>query len=123
MAIDIDSVHKDRPRKKRPKALRPKAATKLRKAAAQQDCKMQLPGICNFNPETVVAAHIRAPGMAGIGQKPHDILTVHACSSCHDEMDRRTRIMDSESVKALTLEAFCRTLMWYIENDLIEVKQ
>jgi hypothetical protein len=86
-----------------------------------QDCLVRLPGICNHNPETTIAAHIRAPGAAGWGQKPSDILTVHACSACHDEIDRRTRILDSDFVKIAVHEAHCRTLLLYIKLGLVVI--
>lgn len=63
----------------------------LRKEAKGRECQVRLPGICNFNPETTVLAHYRMAGLNGVGQKPDDIFGAWACSSCHDECDRRTR--------------------------------
>ncbi|WP_258177743.1 DUF1364 domain-containing protein [Photobacterium phosphoreum] len=33
-------------------------SNKLRKAAKGQQCSVQILGVCNFNPETVVLAHL-----------------------------------------------------------------
>ena len=51
---------------------------------------VRLPGICNFNSETVVLAHIRLQGVSGMGMKSPDLIGAWACSACHDELDGRT---------------------------------
>jgi hypothetical protein len=38
----------------------------LRKEAKGRGCMVRLPGICNFNSETVVLAHIRLAGVSGM---------------------------------------------------------
>ena len=63
----------------------------LRKAAKARGCMVRLPGICNFNSETVVLAHIRLQGVSGMGMKSPDLIGAWACSACHDELDGRTR--------------------------------
>lgn len=65
--------------------------SKLTKLARGRECQVRLP-CCNHNPETTVLAHFRLAGICGIGMKPHDILGAWACSACHDEIDRRTRL-------------------------------
>lgn len=92
--------------------------TDLRKLAKGQECKVRLPGICNFNDETTVLAHIRL-GYFGIGKKPSDWCGVHACSACHDELDRRTRRMDKTQVESDTLRALCEQLQWYVDKGLL----
>lgn len=69
---------------------------------------MRLPGICNGNSETVVLAHYRMAGLNGTGIKPDDIFGAWCCSSCHDECDGRTRIMDNEYVRLAHLEGVLR---------------
>ena len=87
---------------------------KLRDAARGKPCMVRIPGVCNGDPETTVGAHLRVTGTCGVGQKPPDILMVYACSSCHDEIDRRTHYCDAEQVKLWALEALARQLadMW-----------
>lgn len=63
---------------------------KYRDAARGQDCTVRLPGICNFNPETVVLAHLPC-GQKGMGMKGFDTIAVDACSACHDVIDGRAR--------------------------------
>ncbi|NBI40180.1 DUF1364 family protein [[Haemophilus] felis] len=81
----------------------------LRDEAKGRSCQVRLPSICNFNPETVVLAHFRMAGLNGIGQKPNDVFGAWACSSCHDEIDRRTRLFDMDFVRLAHAEGVLRT--------------
>lgn len=67
----------------------PTVSTALRESARGETCTLRL-GCCNSNPATVVLAHLRFFGWAGISQKPDDMLAVFACSACHDAIDRRS---------------------------------
>ena len=81
----------------------------LRKLAKGRDCQVRLPGICNGNPETVVLAHFRMAGLAGVGMKPADLFGAWACSACHDEIDRRTRHMSADDARRCHLDGVIRT--------------
>lgn len=59
---------------------------KLTNSAKGEQCTLRIPGVCNFNPETTVFAHMNGGGM---GYKHHDIHGCYACSDCHDWLDRR----------------------------------
>ena len=72
---------------------------------------MRLPGICNGNSETVVLAHYRMAGLCGVGMKPNDLFGAWACSACHDEIDRRTRLIDAETARLYHCEGVMRTLL------------
>jgi hypothetical protein len=65
--------------------------TDLRKLAKGKPCLIRIPGVCNHNPETTVLAHYSLNGLSGIAMKSPDIIGAWACSSCHDEIDYRTR--------------------------------
>lgn len=47
-----------------------------------QQCTLRIPGVCNFNPDTVIPAHIR-DRHKGAGTKASDLSVCNACSSCH----------------------------------------
>lgn len=81
----------------------------LRKEAKGRECQVRIPGVCNGNSETVVGAHYRMAGLCGTGCKPSDLFIAWACSACHDEIDRRTRITDGEYAKQCHLEGVMRT--------------
>ena len=62
---------------------------KIRDSARGQDCTLRLVGVCNFNEETTVLAHIgRNRGMA---LKCDDTMAVFSCSSCHAKIDGAER--------------------------------
>lgn len=84
-------------------------AVNLRKFAQGKDCQLRIPGVCNFNPETTVLAHLRRGGVAGLGQKPPDLVGVHACSACHDCIDHRTPHTLND-LDTYILEGLVRTL-------------
>jgi hypothetical protein len=63
--------------------------SKIRASAKGETCTFNLPGICNFNPETVVLCHAPHPDK-GMGIKSPDTWAAYGCSSCHDVMDGRT---------------------------------
>lgn len=91
--------------------------SKLRNSARGQSCTLRLPS-CNYNPETVVLAHIRIHKFCGIGIKPPDYMACFACSSCHDTIDGRVK---SETVYQDILRAHFETLQYWVEAGLIEV--
>lgn len=92
----------------------------LREAARGRDCQMRLPGICNHNPETVVLAHIRRGGVAGMGIKPlSDLCGVLACSACHDEIDGRTRLTARDKLDGYIIDGWARTIDMWAKEGLI----
>jgi len=95
--------------------------TDLRKLARGRDCQVRLEGICNFDPDTTVLAHYRLGGACGMGLKPHDLLGAWACSSCHDEIDRRTWNLDSDITARAHLEGVLRTLVVLIKEGKIKI--
>jgi hypothetical protein len=64
--------------------------TKIRKAARGQDCSLRLPGVCCFENDTVILAHLNTREK-GISRKSNDIHGVFACWKCHDVIDGRNR--------------------------------
>ncbi len=83
---------------------------KLRDAARGRNCMVRLPGVCNGDPATVVLAHYRLAGLCGVGMKPVDALGAWTCSRCHDEVDRRTRRLETEYVRLAHAEGVLRTI-------------
>ncbi|WUR15691.1 nuclease domain-containing protein [[Empedobacter] haloabium] len=71
------------------KSSRPKM-TPIRRAARGQDCTLQLLGVCNGDPATVVLCHSNslADGK-GFGLKAPDTAACFGCSDCHDVLDGR----------------------------------
>ena len=71
----------------------------IRDSARGQPCTIEIPGVCNHDPQTTVLAHYQPPGHGGMGTKPDDSSAAYACSSCHDQLDGRTTWWDAGSSK------------------------
>lgn len=93
--------------------------SKIRKSARGEDCQVRLWGICNFNPETTVLAHL---GGAGMGIKKHDIHGAYCCSSCHDVLDGRVKCnIDKDTLELAHRQGTERTQNILLEKGLIKV--
>lgn len=70
---------------------------KLLAAAQGQQCTLQVPGVCNHDSQTTVAAHSNASEDGkGLGQKADDCFVAFVCSACHDWLDGRIKIQPGE---------------------------
>jgi hypothetical protein len=94
--------------------------SRLTKEARGRECMVRLP-CCNHNPETTVLAHYRLAGTCGVGMKPNDLQGAWACSACHDEIDRRTRIFENEFVRLAHAEGVIRTQNMLIKEGKIRL--
>lgn len=93
---------------------------KLRASARGEQCTLRLVGICNFNPETVVLAHIGKGG--GMGSKCGDNMAVFACSNCHDVIDGRASYDSilNPNIAAEELRALGETQQIWFDNGLMK---
>lgn len=92
----------------------------LRRLARGKDCMLRVPGVCIHDPETTVLAHIRRGGVAGVGQKPADLIAVWACAACHDVIDGRGNPgMPRGELDGYVLEALCRQLNEYTREGVV----
>jgi hypothetical protein len=83
---------------------------------------VRIPGVCNFDPATTVLAHLRMLELgAGTGFKSHDLFAAHACSACHDEVDRRTHQLSFDEARNALIEGVLRTQAKLIEEGVIHV--
>ena len=93
----------------------------LRKEAKGRGCMVRLPGICNFNNETVVLAHIRLLGVTGMGMKSPDLLGAWCCSNCHAEIDGQTHKsgLSRDELRLAHYDGMARTIMQLEKEGLI----
>lgn len=64
--------------------------TPIRRAARNQECQLQILGVCNGDPATTVLCHSnRLADGKGMGLKAGDEHAAFGCSSCHDVLDGR----------------------------------
>ncbi|MFM0958006.1 DUF1364 domain-containing protein [Yersinia enterocolitica] len=93
----------------------------LRDSARGQCCTLQIPGICNGNPETTVLCHLPS-STHGMGYKSDDFWAVFGCSDCHDVIDGRVpydwRVGERDE---LLLQAIHDTQKIWINEGLIGV--
>ncbi len=97
-------------------------SNKLRQAAKGQQCAIQILGVCNFNPETVVLAHLLSV-THGMAYKSDDIWGIDCCSSCHDVIDGRAKydFLPGEK-EQYCLNALHITLMRRVRNGQLSVE-
>ncbi len=91
--------------------------SKYTKSAEGQNCTVRIPGVCNFNTETTVFAHLNGAGMA---RKHSDIHGAYCCSDCHDVLDgrRKTEYLISD-LRLMHLESVIRTQEIMIKNGVL----
>ena len=94
--------------------VKPMKSQKWRDSARGQPCTLNLVG-CNHNNETTVLCHLRFFGQAGMGQKPHDVCAVYACSNCHAKLDL-TSLWEFEDL----LRGLMKTLAIHVEEGRIK---
>ena len=89
----------------------------LRKEAKGRECTVRRRGVCNFNAETTVLAHLNSGGM---GQKSNDIHACFACSDCHSWLDGGyTKDASKTHRNLMQLEAVIRTQQVWINEGLL----
>lgn len=98
-------------------------SSKILKFAKGQTCTMQVPSVCNCNPETTVAAHSgKGEDGAGKGIKSHDVFIAYMCSSCHDYYDGRIQIEALKDDKLFFFHrAMKRTWLLLIDAGIIKI--
>jgi hypothetical protein len=96
---------------------------KLRKSANREDCTLNINGVCNYNSETTVLAHLPSE-FKGVGIKSPDFCACFACSSCHDVIDGRAKHFfdDVVSKEWFMRRAQTRTLLRWVELGLVVIK-
>jgi len=94
--------------------------SKITKSAKGQQCQIRIPGVCNGNRETVVAAHLNGYGM---GCKNPDLFISYACSACHDEVDARTwcQTFKRSDISRMFYEGIFRTQTILLRDGLIKI--
>jgi hypothetical protein len=61
---------------------------KLRDSARDEECTLEILGVCNSDPSTVVLCHF-PDECGGMAMKTDDICAGYGCSSCHVAIDSR----------------------------------
>lgn len=94
---------------------------KIRDAARDENCTLNIVGACNYNPETVVLCHF-PDEHNGTGTKPSDLSSGFGCSGCHDAIDRRNQAMTDSEMEWYMRRSQCRTLARLIVKGVVAIK-
>lgn len=100
----------------------PIRSKKIRESARGETCTLQIPGVCNGDPETTVFCHF-PDETNGMGTKSCDLSGGYGCSSCHDLIDRRTHVRGfaPEEREFFMRRAQTRTMRRLIEKGVIKL--
>lgn len=102
------------------------ALSAITESARGEFCRIQIPGICNGNPETVVWCHSnRLRHGKGVGKKSVDVFGAYGCSACHDVVDRRRNPpigMARDEVEDYFQIGHDRSLMALIEKGIVTIR-
>ena len=95
---------------------------KLLEGARGEECTMHSK-VCNYNPETTVAAH--SPFMSGgrgMGLKSSDCFVAYLCSACHDLVDGRNNVdkLSWEWRETLFYRAMMKTWERILEKGILK---
>ncbi len=95
-------------------------SSKYTKSAKGRECTVRIPGVCNFDPETTVLAHLNG---AGMGIKHDDRHAAFCCSACHDVIDGRVQIKLRDysacGIKLMHHQGVIRTQQIWIAEGLM----
>lgn len=105
--------------------MQPIRSDAILKAAKGKPCTLRFPGICNHDPATTVAAHVRDRFKGG-AIKASDHSSVHACYACHSYLDEghgtAHRMSDADLYLAI-IGALQETWLTLIHDGIIQVPQ
>lgn len=95
----------------------------IRQSAKGEQCTLNIAGVCNYNPETVVLCHFPSEEH-GIAKKSDDMCAGYGCSDCHDAIDNRTNggLTDGER-EFYMRRSMVRTHKRLIEKGIISIKE
>ena len=101
---------------------------KLRESAKGEKCTVNLAGVCNYDTETTVLAHL--PFVGKMGGKVDDFCAGFACSNCHDVIDGRVDpnahgVHPDEWLnhrEFYSRRAMYRTIKRWVEMELVVIK-
>lgn len=91
---------------------------KIRESAKGQACMVRIPGVCKFNPETTVLAHLNGYGMGG---KNPDFQAAFCCYDCHQVADGHVKSnLSQDKIKIYFMEGIFRTQQLLFHDELIK---
>lgn len=94
----------------------------VRDSARDEDCTLNIAGVCNYQPETTVFAHLPDESK-GMGTKADDLSGCYACHACHDAIDNRSKnALPAEEREWYMRRAMVRTWRRLHDKGLLLIK-
>ncbi|HGG9251101.1 TPA: DUF1364 domain-containing protein [Neisseria meningitidis] len=93
----------------------------IRKAAKGEQCTLNIAGVCNHNPETVVLCHFPSE-THGMGLKSDDLSAGFGCRCCHDAIDGRSGHLSREDKEFYMRRSQFRTIRRLEALGIVSVK-
>ena len=99
-----------------------KTPKRIMNAARGENCTFQIPGVCNHDPETVVACHL-PDGSGGSNRLTGPLSIAFGCSNCHDFIDSRVHVsgFDDADRQFFMRRGMMRTINRLIEMELVRI--
>lgn len=100
----------------------PREPKKIRDSARGEQCCIRLPGVCNYDPEKTVFAHVASVRL-GHGMGIKTTIGCYACSDCHDVVDRRVKLpsnLSETDVKIAFYEGILETIDRLFKKGLLK---
>jgi len=95
---------------------------KLRDSARGEECQVGIAGVCSYNTETTILAHLPFDD-GGMAIKSSDLSSCYCCAACHDAIDGRVRSDEFIQNKHFYLRrANVRTLILLNDKGIIDIK-
>jgi len=95
---------------------------KITRSSRGKPCSLNIVGVCNYNEETTVFAHLPSQSH-GIGLKSTDICGCDACSACHDVLDGRVQSDEWKHHSGFyMLRGLVRTLERLLDEGILCIK-
>lgn len=99
-----------------------KTPRQVMQAARGEACTLNIEGVCNYNTDTTVCAHLSF-GEGGGARRTGPLSVAFACSDCHDAIDGRTGVdLDSCDRDFYLRRAQIRTINRLIHLGVVTVK-
>jgi hypothetical protein len=94
-----------------------KTPKKIMDSARNEQCTLNISGVCNYDTDTVVYCHF-ADGSGGSNKLTGPLHGGYGCSSCHDSIDGR--VLGFNQLTKVDREFYMRRSMNRTINRLIE---
>lgn len=93
----------------------------LRQLARGERCYIGCPECCR-DPERTVLCHVRRGNVAGVGQKPHDLLALPGCDICNAISDGGMKSVWSRAeIDSAILKGFVIWLLKLVNLKIVKV--